>query len=106
MTKSTEEKLLEIAELESSTNFYLINCKEIADDIDNSEYQLVKLSSNHDLIIALGDCEFYGSCACGKQFGMIRPDESLKVSSSEWIRHVWEHHVMTETTGYPDLGDE
>jgi hypothetical protein len=39
----------------------------------------------------MGDCEFYGTCNCGKELAMIRPNQSFDV-----LAQAWERHVMTE----------
>lgn len=47
----------------------------------------------HDLIISYGDCEFYGSCSCGKAMGLpTRPDVGLDKLGQRWERHVMAEH--------------
>lgn len=47
----------------------------------------------HDLIVTAGDCEFYGSCSCGKQLGLpIRPNVSLDMLGQRWAQHVMTEH--------------
>jgi hypothetical protein len=48
----------------------------------------------HALVIEYGDCEFYGRCQCGKDFGMVTPDKF----GDDTFGGKWEHHVMTEVT--------
>lgn len=48
----------------------------------------------HALIVEHGDCEFYGRCQCGKQFGMVTPDKFR----DDVFGAKWERHVMTEVT--------
>lgn len=95
--KSTEEKLLEIGDRSLGSELPYI-ADNIAEQIDHSEYRLVKLGK-HDIIITLGDYEIYALCACGEKFATS--DESFDAFTPKW-----KHHVMTETSGYPDLGDE
>ncbi|MEU9670348.1 hypothetical protein AB0E25_33205 [Streptomyces bobili] len=52
------------------------------------------LGGGHALIVEYGDCEFYGRCQCGKQFGMVTPDKF----SDDVFGERWEHHVVTEVT--------
>jgi hypothetical protein len=49
----------------------------------------------HALITEYGDCEFYGRCQCGKDFGMVTPDRYR----ADVFGTKWERHVMTEVTG-------
>jgi hypothetical protein len=42
----------------------------------------------HHLVIELGDCEFYGRCMCGVNFGSLRPNQSLNEFGYPWERHV------------------
>lgn len=46
----------------------------------------------HALIVEFGDMELYGRCQCKKDFGVIRPDQSIDTTFA--MR--WERHVMTE----------
>ncbi|NUK12315.1 hypothetical protein HRW18_30940 [Streptomyces lunaelactis] len=48
-------------------------------------------AGGHALVIEYGDCEMYGSCQCGKDFGTARPDKPL-----DRFAGPWERHVMTE----------
>lgn len=48
----------------------------------------------HALVIEYGDCEFYGRCQCGKDFGMVTPDKFR----DDVFGGKWERHVMTEVT--------
>lgn len=42
----------------------------------------------HALMIEYGDCEFYGSCQCGVEFGMAKPNESWETKfGRKWERH-------------------
>lgn len=50
------------------------------------------LEGGHALIVEYGDCEFYGSCQCGKQLGMVTPDQF----GGGAFGVEWERHVMTE----------
>lgn len=49
----------------------------------------------HALVVEYGDCEFYGRCQCGKDFGMVTPDKY----HADVYGSAWERHVMTEVTG-------
>lgn len=49
-------------------------------------------AGGHALVIEYGDCEFYGRCQCGKDFGMVRPDRFR----DDVFGGKWERHVMTE----------
>lgn len=49
----------------------------------------------HALVIEYGDCEFYGRCQCGKDFGMVRPDKYR----ADVFGSKWERHAMTEVAG-------
>lgn len=53
------------------------------------------LEGGHALVIEYGDCEFYGTCQCGKKLGMVTPD---KFRDDVFGSH-WERHVMTEVAG-------
>jgi hypothetical protein len=53
------------------------------------------LGGGHALIVEYGDCEFYGTCQCGKALGMVRPDKFR----DDVFGSKWEHHVMTEVAG-------
>ncbi|MEV7140710.1 hypothetical protein [Streptomyces tauricus] len=53
------------------------------------------LEGGHALVIEYGDCEFYGSCQCGKEFGMVTPDRFR----DDVFGSKWERHVMTEVAG-------
>jgi hypothetical protein len=47
------------------------------------------LSGGHALIVEYGDCEFYGRCQCGQDFGMVTPDKFRDdVFGGKWERHV------------------
>ncbi|HEX4432814.1 MAG TPA: hypothetical protein VHZ96_26310 [Frankiaceae bacterium] len=46
----------------------------------------------HDLVIQLGDCEFFGACSCGKPLGVQRPDQSFNDFGMAWERHVMTQH--------------
>lgn len=47
------------------------------------------LAGGHALIVEYGDCEFYGRCQCGTDFGMVTPDKFRDdVFGSAWERHV------------------
>ena len=48
----------------------------------------------HALVIEYGDCEFYGRCQCGKDFGMVTPNRFR----DDAFGAKWEHHVMTEVS--------
>ena len=52
------------------------------------------LAGGHALITEYGDCEFYGRCQCGKDFGMVTPDRYR----ADVFGTKWERHVMTEVT--------
>lgn len=45
----------------------------------------------HALVIEYGDCETYGRCQCGRDFGSRTPNKSL-----DEFGMAWENHVMTE----------
>lgn len=49
----------------------------------------------HALITEYGDCEFYGRCQCGKDFGMVTPNRYR----ADVFGTKWERHVMTEVAG-------
>lgn len=53
------------------------------------------LGGGHALIVEYGDCEFYGRCQCGKDFGMVTPDRFR----DDVFGDKWERHVMTEVAG-------
>ena len=48
----------------------------------------------HALVVEYGDCEFYGRCQCGKDFGMVTPNRF----KDDVFGAKWERHVMTEVT--------
>lgn len=48
----------------------------------------------HALVVEYGDCELYGRCQCGADFGAIRPDRSIDAEFAT----AWERHVMTLPT--------
>lgn len=50
------------------------------------------LNGGHALIVEYGDCEFYGTCQCGKAFGVVTPDKYR----GDNFGGAWERHVMTE----------
>jgi hypothetical protein len=50
------------------------------------------LQGGHALIVEYGDCEFLGSCQCGKDFGTVTPDKF----GDDTFGGKWERHVMTE----------
>jgi hypothetical protein len=50
------------------------------------------LAGGHALIVEYGDCEFLGSCQCGKGFGTVTPDRFR----DDVFGGKWERHVMTE----------
>lgn len=52
------------------------------------------LEGGHALIVEYGDCEFIGSCQCGKEFGRVRPDKFR----DDVFGGKWERHVMTEVS--------
>lgn len=52
------------------------------------------LEGGHALIVEYGDCEFYGTCQCGKPFGMVTPDKYR----DDVFGGKWERHVMTEVS--------
>lgn len=53
------------------------------------------LEGGHALIVEYGDCEFLGSCQCGKGLGTVTPDRYR----DDVFGSKWEQHVMTEVTG-------
>ncbi|MFD5814353.1 hypothetical protein [Streptomyces sp. NPDC127038] len=59
--------------------------------LGDPEFQTT-LEGGHALIVEYGDCEFYGTCQCGKQLGMVRPDRFR----DDVFGAAWERHVMTE----------
>lgn len=46
------------------------------------------LEGGHCLVVEYGDCEFYGTCQCGKALGMVTPDRYRDVFGAAWERHV------------------
>jgi hypothetical protein len=46
------------------------------------------LEGGHALIVEYGDCEFYGSCQCGKKLGMVTPNNFGGTFGIEWEQHV------------------
>lgn len=52
------------------------------------------LTGGHALIVEYGDCEFYGTCQCGKKLGMVTPDQF----GGGAFGIEWEHHVLTEVS--------
>lgn len=60
---------------------------------DNDDFATT-WEGGHALIVEYGDCEFYGRCQCGKQFGMVTPDKF----SDDVFGERWERHVVTEVT--------
>ncbi len=42
----------------------------------------------HALVIEFGDCELYGTCQCGEDFGIIQPNHPLDRFAGPWERHV------------------
>ena len=52
------------------------------------------LNGGHALIVEYGDCEFYGTCQCGKKLGMVTPDKFR----DDVFGGKWERHVMTEVS--------
>lgn len=52
------------------------------------------LEGGHALIVEYGDCEFLGSCQCGKGFGTVTPDRFR----DDVFGSKWERHVMTEVS--------
>lgn len=43
----------------------------------------------HALITEYGDCEFYGRCQCGAEFGMVTPNRYRDDAfGAKWERHV------------------
>ncbi|MFD5632413.1 hypothetical protein [Streptomyces sp. NPDC127072] len=52
------------------------------------------LTGGHALIVEYGDCEFYGSCQCGKKLGTVRPDQF----GDGTFGGKWERHVRTEAS--------
>lgn len=52
-----------------------------------------------DLIISLGDCEFYGECGgCGISLGVTRPDQSFDILGLAWEHHVMDHVCWEESS--------
>lgn len=51
------------------------------------------LAGGHALILEHGDCETYGTCQCGRKFGVVTPDIPLT-----YFAGPWERHVMTEVS--------
>ncbi|MBT2505125.1 hypothetical protein J7I98_04280 [Streptomyces sp. ISL-98] len=45
-------------------------------------------NGGHSLVVEYGDCELYGRCQCGKEFGMVTPDKSLDRFAGPWELHV------------------
>jgi hypothetical protein len=52
------------------------------------------LEGGHALVVEYGDCEFYGTCQCGKALGMVTPDRYR----DDVFGSKWERHVMTEVS--------
>lgn len=51
------------------------------------------LAGGHALVLEHGDCETYGTCQCGRKFGVITPDIPL-----DHFGRPWEQHLMTEVS--------
>lgn len=51
------------------------------------------LAGGHALIVQCGDCEFLGSCQCGRRLGRITPDKPVN-----GLVALWERHTCTELT--------
>ncbi|WP_320784143.1 hypothetical protein [Streptomyces sp. CRN 30] len=51
------------------------------------------LAGGHALIVEHGDCEFHGSCQCGRRLGILRPDAPI-----DRLAGAWERHTLTELT--------
>jgi hypothetical protein len=66
-----------------------------AASIPDDEDSVTTWEGGHALVIEYGDCEFYGRCQCGKDFGMVTPDKFR----DDVFGAKWERHVMTEVAG-------
>lgn len=51
----------------------------------------------HDMIVGLGDCQLFATCACGKVLGAVQPDEPF-----ETLLLAWERHIITDASDYGD----
>ncbi len=49
------------------------------------------LAGGHALVVEYGDCEFHGSCQCGRRFGTVTQSTPVDVLAAKW-----ERHTMTE----------
>ncbi|MEU3683720.1 hypothetical protein AB0E99_22670 [Streptomyces sp. NPDC030592] len=45
------------------------------------------LAGGHALVVEYGDCEFHGSCQCGRRLGTVRPSTPVDVLAAKWERH-------------------
>ncbi|MER7815590.1 hypothetical protein [Streptomyces sp. NPDC096153] len=64
--------------------------KEPHADVPDPDFR-ESLPGGHALVVEFGDCEFHGSCQCGKPLGTIRQNQSIDRFGGQW-----ERHCMTE----------
>lgn len=60
--------------------------------LGDPEFQTT-LEGGHAMVVEYGDCEFYGTCQCGKKLGKVTPDQFGGTFAIDW-----EHHVLTEVS--------
>lgn len=49
------------------------------------------LAGGHALVVEYGDCEFLGSCQCGRRLGRVTPDKPI-----DGLAGLWERHTITD----------
>ncbi|MEV8124825.1 hypothetical protein AB0P07_12030 [Streptomyces sp. NPDC085944] len=58
------------------------------------------LAGGHALVVEYGDCEFHGSCQCGRRLGTVRPSTPVDVLAAKWERHTCtEVHALSASNG-------
>lgn len=45
------------------------------------------LAGGHALVVEYGDCEFHGSCQCGRRFGTVTQSTPIDLFAAKWERH-------------------
>ncbi|MFF9269133.1 hypothetical protein [Streptomyces rochei] len=45
------------------------------------------LAGGHALVVEYGDCEFHGSCQCGRRLGTVTQSTPIDVLAAKWERH-------------------
>lgn len=57
------------------------------------------LAGGHALVVEFGDCEFIGTCQCGRLLGRI-----TQAGSVDQLAGLWERHTTTELPASPNGG--